>query len=563
MSDSRNEQLKAELARREALKVEQVKRQNDDNGFNPKEGLAELLGGEQGLRNPLNIVRDIGVGLGRTGQKVGNYFVENLEKKDPLFKKLRSMIPESVRHEDIDFEKEYGPKNPTIPDKMLQAASGYAPFGMAGGLSIPGQIAAGGAYGYTQTDPEEKNLFGILPNGRSGGGLEGMLMAALGGGGAKAVTKIPAAYRYLTPGKDTKAFVRSLSGGDSSSENLMNIGRLLHKNASSEQAEALKPKNELLSEFGGANVKSLEEPQQPNINRIAQLFTKDAEEHTPENLSSLESLVKKAYKHGDMERLAQEGNQIFGNPEHDEKLLDQLDEHLPVGKFTEGQYGKIKDVDSHYRPEGLQTYHDAYIEKPTLRNADKLQSKIEAEIRPLQERYNNKTLDTQGENKLMDLKRNRKAIIKDIKSKIKTLPEAYQDLYQNFRGKYAEFAQKYYKNGKSLRLLAEGKPGGIKENFISGKLSGNLSPSMQKVVEDLGQEGKGNILANELLKAEPGNAISLGRKLEEAKRLKGLGQFVQPEHEKAVKSLVRRKQIQRALLIAPGIKDAIKYMLKD
>jgi hypothetical protein len=114
-----------------------------------------------------------------------------------------------------------------------------------------------------------------------------------------------------------------------------------------------------------------------------------------------------------------------------------------------------------------------------------------------------------------------------------------------------------------LRLLAEGKPGGIKENFISGKLSGNLSPSMQKVVEDLGQEGKGNILANELLKAEPGNAISLGRKLEEAKRLKGLGQFVQPEHEKAVKSLVRRKQIQRALLIAPGIKDAIKYMLKD
>lgn len=181
MADSRRSQLESELARREALQTELNNRQQQSHAkIDPVGGMEELLG-TPGLKNPLNIVRDIGVGLGNAGQNLGGYMVENLEKKSPLFNKLRSMIPESARQEPINFEEYVGPKNPTLPDKLLQSASQYAPFGFAGGASIPGQIAASGAYGYSQTQPNEKNLGGLLPEGRGGGALKDMLLAGLTG----------------------------------------------------------------------------------------------------------------------------------------------------------------------------------------------------------------------------------------------------------------------------------------------------------------------------------------------------------------------------------------------
>lgn len=78
-------------------------------------------------------------------------------------------------------------RQPTIGENIEKGIGEYAPFGAAGGASLPGQLIAGAAHGYKTTMPEEQNLFGFLPSGKLGGAIEGAGLNLAGAGIGKGI----------------------------------------------------------------------------------------------------------------------------------------------------------------------------------------------------------------------------------------------------------------------------------------------------------------------------------------------------------------------------------------
>lgn len=418
---------------------------------------------------------------------------------------------------------------------------------LSGGAAIPAGIAAMGAEGALTAKPDQENAWGYLPSGRLGGGLKDALLGTLLAGSAKAAPALwkgtKGAYNYLAPGKDVNKFISNLAGGETTPQSISTLAQRLQLAGQSEKAAALTPKTELTDQYGSGNILRLDKEEMPDINKIASTFTKDKNEHEPWKLLELETAVKKAYKTGDVDQLIEHGERLFPGSEVNE---DKLIESLPLTKVNKGSYLNKNDKADPFGDEGLDALHNAYRSNPTFNNADKLQSALSSEIRPLEEQLTNKTLDSSGKLQLKELKAKRESILNDQQKYIDTLPEKYKDLYSDFRSKYREYASKYLDSGKVIRNLSEGNTGGIKQGAVGNKFSGNLSPEMQKIVQDIGPEGQKNILGLHLLNTvKPGfnSGSSLSNAIEAAVRKNGYGNFVTPEIEQAAKSLKRRQYL--------------------
>src|ERR1700722_2763531 len=77
-----------------------------------------------------------------------------------------------------DVQKYIEPIKSQKPDdwqtRLAQGIGSYLPYGIAGGASLPGQVAAGAAHGYATTEPGQKNLLSDygMPAGKTGGAIE-------------------------------------------------------------------------------------------------------------------------------------------------------------------------------------------------------------------------------------------------------------------------------------------------------------------------------------------------------------------------------------------------------
>lgn len=124
-------------------------------------------------RTPLDSVRDIAAGLvsglGKGGQFVASTLTGGKAPKGDV-DALANMIASKKQSTAGDFLKGIGE---------------YAPYGVLGGSSGLGQLAAGAFSGAATTNPDDQNLGGILPSGRTGGAIEGALTNALTSGLAK------------------------------------------------------------------------------------------------------------------------------------------------------------------------------------------------------------------------------------------------------------------------------------------------------------------------------------------------------------------------------------------
>ena len=99
------------------------------------------------------------------------------------------------------------------PDSFMSKMGQFAPAIAAGGISLPGQMAANGLWGAIQADPNQTNS--VLPNGRIGAGIEDATLVGAGGALLKYApklmqgvsSKIGDAINYLRPNQDAASFL--------------------------------------------------------------------------------------------------------------------------------------------------------------------------------------------------------------------------------------------------------------------------------------------------------------------------------------------------------------------
>ena len=80
--------------------------------------------------------------------------------------------------------------NKSIGGNITKGIGEYLPYGIAGGTSTLGLLGAGAAHGAATAEPEEQNLFGILPKGKLGGAIESALLNMIIPGGLKLAEKL-------------------------------------------------------------------------------------------------------------------------------------------------------------------------------------------------------------------------------------------------------------------------------------------------------------------------------------------------------------------------------------
>jgi len=132
----------------------------------------------------------IGVGMGEAGQTIGN-----------LAAPLRKYVPEKYKifpQVNIREEGGLGSKTPVDLEKLIQSKEpdqvskfigGLLPSALAGGGTALGQIGAYAGSEALQAKPDEQNLFGLLPGGKVGAGIEAAGLGLLPYGAGKAIGK--------------------------------------------------------------------------------------------------------------------------------------------------------------------------------------------------------------------------------------------------------------------------------------------------------------------------------------------------------------------------------------
>lgn len=146
-------------------------------------------------RTPLDTIRDV-VGGATSGiihgGELANKAIMKIPGTQELATYLHNKLPKGMSTNDEDVNKlinKISSPNKSISGNIAQAVGSYLPYGAVGGIRALGSTIAGAAYGAANTNPDEQNLLGILPNGRVGGAVEGAVSNALLHGAGSLINK--------------------------------------------------------------------------------------------------------------------------------------------------------------------------------------------------------------------------------------------------------------------------------------------------------------------------------------------------------------------------------------
>lgn len=149
--------------------------ENNQSINSNKKLFEETIGAD---RSPVDTIRDLlqGVtsGLGKGGQEIASLATGGKAPK-------------------VDFDEmtnRIGSPNQSIGGNITKGIGEYLPYALAGGATLPGQIAAGGAFGTATGKPEQENLFGFLPKGKVGSAIESALLNAVTHGVGAGINKL-------------------------------------------------------------------------------------------------------------------------------------------------------------------------------------------------------------------------------------------------------------------------------------------------------------------------------------------------------------------------------------
>lgn len=508
--------------------MQNMPRQHSDalrNAVNPEGG------------TPFGMVRDVAGGLANFGQNAAALLGEGGQALASLATGGRA--PQvNIREElglegpnKIDIGRMIASKN---PNPLLMGGGELALPAIAGGASIPGQMASMGLYGAANA-----------PTGkRISTGFKDALLAAIIPGGLKYGEKVK---NYFHPEKEAKQFMQDLHGG-TSQENTETLAKRLEFANKSGKQEALIPKEQLMAEKAGERIIPKVQVEQPNVEKISSIFSDEVSDAQAKKMTKA---VKDYYDHGDVNKLAEEGEKIFGHEGLSEKELNKLESLLPFEKkkIPTGSYLKMENLNKTYSSNGeLRQLHEAFTKNPSLENADKLKSAISREKRFYEKQQESNTIRDPGRRKLEQLKKAENSIQSDIDKFSETLSPHQKQLYNDFREKYAINAGKYNnKANPAIREAASGNIGNINEGSLHGEFQGPLGKNVLDILQDIGPSGEGNILYNKLADLEPGNIEALMERMTQLKQTGGMQRYIKPEHEELLKQLEKRLHHRRYL----------------
>lgn len=482
-----------------------------------KQRFKDVIGAE---RTPIDTLQDMAVGAMRSGQNIAALLGEGGQAIGSLAEPLRKYIPERMKFvpdvnirkemglerdeqgkQEIDFQNIIGSKN---PNQIIQAMSQYAPGVAFGGGTTAGQMVSNALYSGTQASPDEKNLFGRLPEGRTGAMIEGGLGAFLPKAISKSLEYAGKGISHLRPNKSAMEYMKKLTG--------RTVDEPIKGKTSFQNEPTTKSKTSLPTDI--------------------------------ENIEELGKRTKFGRESAEQEALIPK-NKLFSTEENKNILPHN----------SNGKYLNLQDVDKNYKSFGLDELHDSYKKNPTLKNSDKLKSEIGREKRKLQEKIDFGNWNYSDRIKLKRLQRNENALLEDQEKFFKTLSPDKQNLYKDFRTKWAKNVPKYTESSrgeelkksseKVIRQLSEGNISRLGKSNIASAFEGYPSEDIEGILKDIGSSGENNIKYNKLLSSKPGNAKSLAESIISARRTGGYSRFITKKDEDFARELLRRLKYRK------------------
>lgn len=438
-----------------------------------------------------------------------------------------------------------GGENPIDLQKMLSSGNEnplpgnigkYLGGGLAGGNSFLRQAISNSLWSAAQAEPGNRLEEGVL------GGALSMVPTAL----FKTPGALKSTYNYLNTGKAAEQFKNQFGEG-TLKDNIKELAQRLTFAKNSAKEESLIPKREYYSEVGKNNVYGIPKEKLPegNIPKLAHMIA-PGEGYWRTQGDSLLGAIKKFRKNGNIDQFLEKAEDIFNVDSLPKSAAEKIEDAMYMPTKRESHYFSDHDVSSYYGKKGnLIELHYNYKKRPTLENYDKLQSALKDEIRPLQERFGNKTITDTSEAKLNQLKLNVKNLDKDVKSFNETLPERLKNLEYEFRSKYARNVGKYENAGKGakdiIRNLSSDKWSQVTPSQVE-RIFSYPTKQVMEIIKDIGPSGARNIIYNAMRKVQSGDAAGLSKMILEMKQTKGMQQFVTPEMEQWAINMNKRSK---------------------
>lgn len=474
----------------------------------------------------------------------------------------------------VDLRKIIGSSRPSMATPILQGAGQYAPAIIAGGASIPGQMVANGLFGMTQAAPDETNLGGLLPSGRIGRGIEdAALTGILGRTGQEVLSGFPVTRNIINkfrPGAASEELMQHLNGmgGITNSEtNAERIANTINTSAEMQKANALAHKQNVMEQVGGTKINEVPASQLPegNLDKVGKIIGVNPAEMEPIQVADLSKAIKRYRRHGDFDTFMDNVEDIFHKEGLTPKQEDLLDTAMSVPVNKDLKYLSSDNAKNISRYNGdLKDVHEEFMRNPTFENAHKLESQLEAENRYYRKLYNQGKLDQAGNLDWRAVKRSRAALSDDMKNVLSGLPEDLQSEWQQFKTKYR---QNYapYESTTPLAQISKGNTQGTRPETIRAIFS-YPNRNVQKILGDLPQETRNNILYNELTHLDVNEPEQIANFIDNLEQDKGYAKYITPEikqYRDAIKSRLKNKARLvniGSLGVVPAGKNVIKTL---
>lgn len=501
-------------------------------------------------RTPFDTVSDFGSAmikaLGKGGQTIGNLMDKSgmvphvdLSKSGAIGKAIAQGATQDVG----ETFKGLGSNSKGGANPFVEGAGSFAPYALAGGASLPGMMAAGVAHGALTAQDDEPTLLGripalkpFMPKGKLGAAIEEPLLTLLGSGIGKGISQVPKAMNYLNPGKAADEFLTNLTGGAKNAEqNIAELSKRTKLAYDVNKNEALADKKMAMTESKGRDILKYNQAE-GNLPTVAGLFESDPNQISQSKLAAISKAIKTYRKSGDLNELAEEGEHIFGSKELSQNQMDKL-EHLV--SIPENQYMKLSEdiLPEFSKNSSFTKAHNAFIKKASLKNADELQQEMGFKIGQLKNKQSRQgRLEGKEEDLLGNLIGARNALKKEAFKFLEHLSPEAKKGYESYFQKWRENVEPYHQED-IIKRMAKGESQGISPSQVKSAYA-FPSKDTSKILGDLGDSGKRNVLLNEFQgKNKPAD---LAEAILKAKSEKGYSEYITPEMERFAKKLMKQ-----------------------
>lgn len=472
------------------------------------------------------------------------------------------------------------------PDSFMSKIGQYAPAIAAGGTNLARQAITNGLWGAVQANPNQENLGGILPSGRVGAGIENAGEAALLGGAAKyapgmvvkGAQQIGKAVDYLRPDKDAAAFLQSLGGGTREA-NTQQLAQMIQDAHQGRVQEALSHKTPIYQQEAKLNLYQTPESALPegNLDKMAYYVT-NGEKVAPEQLDALSKEIqnyRKGYTYEGKEKVPytiEDFNDEVGNifkTELNPLQEANLEHAMSVPTTQPNSFGQLAAKNEKYIQGNTKDLYDKFLKKPTLENADALQSQLGDDWGYYDNLRKQGKLEPALKPTMQKLKELRDSLKDDMLGALNRKNPAYGEEIAKYNKKWAENVVPYGEENFTQNIVGEGRkvrearaqnpeiPFSVTPEEANSYFA-NPTWDALKVSNDIGEEGQKRILYNLLAGDATPEAKGLANAIIKAKQSQGYSRYITPEMEDLATQLLKRTKWRgRAAWGTKGLAGAI------